>query len=446
MLEEELPTAALQATGQADLTTRLKVAELAIQRLEAERDRLESLVVKLGALAANLDPRTLIYGVAEAARDLTGAPLAMFAPAPERAVALEPTVVCAEGLLAEVPQPARAPLLGTAIARGAPVRLDDTARWAPAGAESAVYGRLTDGRPLRSWLALPVRARQGDNFGGLFLAHYRAHAFGIREEELAAALAAHLGASLDNAVVFHERSRVARALQQTLLPPVLPEIPGIELAARYRPARSTALVGGDFYDIFESRPGTWSMFVGDVSGVGPEAAALTGIARYAARALASQEPSPAQLLSQLNATLVRFGLQERFCTVLYAELGRQGGEVIAHIANGGHPYPFILRAAGQVEEIEVSGALLGVLQDVTIEQRPVTLGVGDTLVCCTDGVLEARSPSGEQFGVEGVTKILASCSGRPAASVTRKIELAVLEHQSGLSPDDIAIVALRRVE
>ena len=105
-----------------------------------------------------------------------------------------------------------------------------------------------------------------------------------------------------------------------------------------------ALVGGDFYDIFEVRPGVWSLIIGDVSGVGPEAAALTGIARYAVRALASQEASPAKILSQLNDTLVRFGLQDRFCTMLYGELRLDGDVVRVKIANGGHPYP--IRVAG----------------------------------------------------------------------------------------------------
>jgi serine phosphatase RsbU (regulator of sigma subunit) len=127
--------------------------------------------------------------------------------------------------------------------------------------------------------------------GVLFLAHDEPYAFGKREEELAQGLAAHLGASLDNLALFQERSNVAGALQQTLLPPTQPEIPGLEIATRYGPAKSVALVGGDFYDMFEVRPGVWGLLLGDITGVGPEAAALTGVARYAARALGSQECS-----------------------------------------------------------------------------------------------------------------------------------------------------------
>ena len=422
-----------------NLVTRLEVAELAIARLEAERDRLESLFVRLGALAAQLDAGAVVQGVTEAARDLTDAALAMFAPS-ERATIMEATVVCDLGPLGEVPEPGRVPLLAGVMWRDSPVRLDDITQWVSG---DVGYGRLSDGRLFRSWVGVPVRARHGDALGALFLAHYRPNAFGRREEELAQGLAAYLGASLDNVTLFQDRSRVARALQQTLLPPVLPEVSGLDIAARYRPAKSTALVGGDFYDMFEAGPGVWHLMIGDVSGVGPEAAALTGIARYAARALASQEPSPSRLLSQLNDTLVRFGLQERFCTVLYAELRPDDHGLRVRMANGGHPYPLVLRPDGQVEEVAVHGALLGILDEIVLEEKEFVMGPGDVLVCYTDGVTEARDPTGAFFGTDGLARVLPGCTGRSAASVARRVELAVLEHQSGVTPDDIAIVVLQ---
>lgn len=425
--------------GPENLATRLKVAELAIARLEAERERLESMVVRLGALASQLDAESLVQGVTEAARDLTDATVVMFAPT-ERAMVNGPTAAYDPGSVAKMPEPSQVPLLAGVIWRNTPVRLDDAAQW---GSEDPGYGRLADGRPLRSWVGAPVRARYGDALGGLFLAHQRPHAFGKREEELAHGLAAHLGASLDKVALFHERTRVARALQQTLLPPVLPEVPGLDIAARYRPAKSTALVGGDFYDMFEVRPNVWNIMIGDVSGVGPEAAALTGIARYAARALASQAPLPATLLEQLNDTLVRFGLHERFCTLLYVQVRFDGGSLLATIANGGHPYPLVLRADGTVEEIAVSGALLGLLSEASWKETELVMAPGEVLVCYTDGVTEARDPAGAFFGTDGLAQVLTGCSGRSAASIARRVELAVLEHQSGASPDDIAIVALR---
>ncbi len=381
-------------TLEVDPLAQLKVAEEAIARLEAERGRLESIVVRLGALAAEFDAEGIVQGVTEAARDLAGATLAMFVPT-EMAALDQPTIVCEPGALGELPEPSRVPILAGALWRVTPVRLDDALQL---DAGNTGYGRSSDGKPFRSWVGAPVRARYGDALGGLFLAHQRPQAFGKKEEEMAQALAAYLGASLDNLAIFQERSGVARALQQTLLPPELPEMPGIDAAARYRPAKSMALVGGDFYDMFEVRPGVWALIVGDVSGVGPEAAALTGIARYAVRALASQQGSPARILSQLNDTLVRFGLQDRFVTMLYAELRLDGDVLRVKIANGGHPFPFLLRADGWVEELPVEGTLLGMLDEVSLEEREVELAPGELLVGYTDGVTEARDPSGAFFG------------------------------------------------
>jgi len=195
--------------------------------------------------------------------------------------------------------------------------------------------------------------------------------------------------------------------------------------------------------MFEARSDVWGLMIGDVTGVGPEAAALTGIARYAARALAAQEHSPARLLTQLNETLVGFGLQDRFCTVLYAELHPGPDVLTIKIANGGHPYPYILRSDGHVEEIAIRGTLLGLLSDVTFEELELVLGPGDVLVAYTDGVTEARNPTGAFFGTDGLVRVLPGCMGRPAAWVAHRIELAVTEHQSGVTPDDIAIVVVQ---
>ncbi len=425
-----------------DLRARLEAAEAAVRRLEGERDRLESMVVRLGALAAQRDADELVRGVTEVARDLTGATVAMFVPAERLAPMGTTMVVCGAEQVGQVPEPARTALLSGALWRVTPLRLDDTSSAEAGAGPQAGYGSLADGRPLRSWVGVPVRARHGEALGALFLAQHQPHGFGRREEELAQGLAGHLGASLDNVVLFQERSRVARALQETLLPPVLPKIPSLDVAARYRPARATAFVGGDFYDLFEARPGVWSLVIGDVSGVGPEAAALTGVARYAVRALASELRSPARVLSRLNETLLGFDLQEKFCTVLYGELRGSAAGLELKLANGGHPFPVVVRADGSVAELEVRGTMLGVLPGAALDEHVVTLAPGELLVTYTDGVPEARGPDGSFFGTEGLCRALQSAAGHPAASVVATIELAVVEHLSGMPSDDMAIVVL----
>ncbi len=158
----------------ADPLAQLKTAELTIARLEAERDRLESLVIRLGALAAEFDAEGVVQGVTEAARDLTSATLAMFVPT-ELAAVSQPTVICEPGSLGEVPEPSRVPILAGTLWRVSPVRLDDALQ---ADATNTGYGRFSDGKPFRSWVGAPVRARYGDALGGLFIAHHCPQAFG----------------------------------------------------------------------------------------------------------------------------------------------------------------------------------------------------------------------------------------------------------------------------
>src|SRR5487761_1111638 len=208
-------------TSVADLETRLKVAQRAVERLEEDRERLEGLVVRLGAIAGSLDTNDVAAGVLEAARDLTGASVGLFVPVDR--TSLKEVVSPNRAAVQEVPDPARAPLLGSVLWRDQPVRIDDTNRWLGAGpGDNSGFGALADGRSLRSWLGAPVTARYGSVRAGLFLGHHRAHAFTQRHESLVSALGAHLGVALDNAALFEERSQAATALQQTLLPPLLP--------------------------------------------------------------------------------------------------------------------------------------------------------------------------------------------------------------------------------
>lgn len=413
--------------------------QLEMAQLRAEVARLEGAIERMGSLASATDAQQLVLGLTELARVTTRAPVAMFVPA-EPAGTAGASLAYDPGYLAEEPEPARVPLLAGALWRVTPLRLDDVTEW---DSDRAFYGRLADGRPLRSWVGAPVRSRYGDALGVLFIAHPEPAAFSQREEDMAQSLAEHLGGTLDNLSLFQERARVAGALQQTLLPPVLPDVPGLEIAARYRPAKALAQVGGDFYDLFEVRPGVWALLLGDVCGIGPEAAALTGVARYATRAIATQESSPGRVLLQLNDTLFRFDLQDRFCTAIYAELRPEAGKIHVRMANGGHPYPFLLRADGQLHEVVTHGTLLGLVPEISVEEQEVVLGPGDIMVAYTDGIVEARDPDGNMFASEGVAAVLPRCAGGHAASVARRIELAVLEHQAGGTPDDMAIIVLQ---
>ena len=248
--------------------------------------------------------------------------------------------------------------------------------------------------------------------------------------------------AIDNARLYRERSHIARTLQESLLPPELPDVAGAEVAATFHPAGEAIEVGGDFYDVFDTSHG-WSVVMGDVCGKGADAAAVTALARYTLRTLGIQETSPAEVLRKLNDALLRQRTDRRFCTVAYASLQvNGGGSADVCLSTGGHPLPYVLRADGSVEAVGEPGTLLGVLPDVRLSDTSVQLSKGDVMVLYTDGVTEARGPRG-MLGADQLAAVLATCAGLDAKSVAARIESAALEIQEGNPRDDIAILAVR---
>ena len=426
----------------------LEMTRRAVEQLQAERDRLERLLLRLPALLAELDPERLSLGVVDAARELTGARFGLFL-----AAGSERATVSFVGLtrqdFASPPAVGRAPVLASAMLTGESLRVDDVAVWAKGEEAVRSYGVFTDGRLVRSWLAAPVRGRGDAVLGVVYLGHHRAHAFDARHERLVAGLCSQLGVAMEHCALFAERTRVASALSESLVPPLLPAIPGLDAAARYRPSGADTtgrgnLVGGDFYDLFEITDGRFGLLLGDVSGVGPEAAALTGVARYTVRAVAEAEDGPCAVLTRLNEALLRLG-SDRFLTAVYATLEpKADGVVPACLCSGGHPPAFVLRDDESVEVLDsATGMLLGVFPDVELADDDVVLHPGDALVLVTDGVLEARDADGTEFGFERLEELLATCAGRSAEGIARRIERSVLDHRGDRADDDLAIVVLR---
>ena len=425
-----------------------EMARRAIEQLEAERDRLERLLIRLPALLAELDPERLSVGVVEAAQELTGARFGLFLAAGSERATVSFVGLTREDF-ASAPAVGRAPVLASALLTGESLRVDDVAVWARGEEAARNYGVLADGRLVRSWLAAPVRGRGDTMLGVVYLGHHRAHAFDARHERLVAGLCSQLGGALEHCSLFAERSRVASALSESLLPPLLPTIPGLDAAARYRPSGADApgrgnLVGGDFYDLFEVADGCFGLLLGDVSGVGPEAAALTGMARYTVRAVAEAEEAPCAVLTRLNEALLRLG-SDRFLTAVYATLQpKEDGVVPVVLCSGGHPPAFVLRDDESVEVLDqATGMLLGVFPTVELSDDKLVLHPGDTLVLVTDGVLEARDADGNEFGYDRLSDLLATCAGRSAEGIARRIERSVLDHREDRADDDLAIVVLR---
>lgn len=303
---------------------------------------------------------------------------------------------------------------------------------------------------LGSVMIVPMTAR-GRTIGLLFLARDRdAEGFTDDDLTLAVDLSARAAAALDNARLFAARTAVAETLQRSLLPPSLPDVPGLELAARYRPALAGLEVGGDFYDCFPVRDG-WAFMIGDVVGSGPKAAAVTALVRHTARAVAPFVPGPAEVVHAVRDAIAASEDDEVFCTLLYGAIAQSGGGVVLSVVGAGHPPPYVVRTDGTIGRVATTGGLLGTLPAVGIEAVECVLTPGQALVCVTDGVLEARqapswdAPTGGDafFDESGLVAVLERCAGRSADDIAGEVETAVLEFTRGRAPDDVAVLVLR---
>jgi serine phosphatase RsbU (regulator of sigma subunit) len=299
--------------------------------------------------------------------------------------------------------------------------------------------QLTDGEVSPSRLAVRLTGR-GDELGMLEVVDAHAREFTAREEAILTQLAQLSSVAIANARLYVREHTIAQTLQRSLRPGGLPTVTGLSAAVRFRPAGEGVELGGDFYDLFRARGEGWAAVIGDVQGKGPDAAAVTALARHTLRAAAAYEDRPGGVLGLLHRAL-REQSAERFLTVAYAHLSLVGERVRLELACGGHPLPLVLHPDGVVEPVGRLGTLLGTdiepqLNDVTVE-----LEQGDVLVLYTDGVTEVRRRRREVFGHRELTRLLERCGGLPPDSVADRIEQAVLSASEGHLRDDVAILA-----
>jgi len=343
-----------------------------------------------------------------------------------------------------------APLpVSKAVRTSAPVFLHSVAERIQAF--PALRDIATDGR---SFAVLPLLA-QHRVIGGLALGFRDEHSFDDDERRFLTAVGEQCAQAVSRAVLYDrertgrdraeaDRRRIHelnRALQTSLLPPSLPDIPGLEVSARYHPALAGLEVGGDFYDVFDTG-GDWAVVIGDVCGKGPVAAAVTATARWTIRSVAMDIRQPAQVLRKLNETMIHQQLDGRFCTLAYTRVVPTAQGVRISVCRGGHPAPFILRANGDIESIGTPGSLIGVFADVRLWEETALLQPGDAYIAYTDGVTEARRGRG-QFGDDRLVDILSTCTGSDADGIGAAIEAAVLDFGGPEPSDDLAIVVLR---
>jgi serine phosphatase RsbU (regulator of sigma subunit) len=328
----------------------------------------------------------------------------------------------------------------------------------------------------------PLAAR-GRTLGVVVIGKPRGERLARETIELAEDLTRRAALALDNARLYEHQQTTSRALQRSLLPPELPRIPGVDLAVAHEAAGEGNEVGGDFYDVFAAGPNRWRFAIGDVCGTGPEAAAVTGLARHTLRILAREGRDVADVLGRLNHLILDEGPRARFITLLHGEItllshpagpaqrrasatgedapergksasardmpaldASDSARVRLSLVCAGHPLPLLLRAqdAGSpgVPAAE-SQPLLGVMNHLSFGAQDLDLFPGDILLCVTDGITERKNSGRLLDDNDGLARILAGCGGLTAGAVAARIQRAADDFGTDPASDDMALLVLR---
>jgi serine phosphatase RsbU (regulator of sigma subunit)/PAS domain-containing protein len=310
-------------------------------------------------------------------------------------------------------------------------------------------GESVDGESLLTKLdatsVLSVPLSDGENRYGVLTLVRRAADGHFKVADLA--LAQELGEQMALAIrvdrLFRRRSDTADALHASMLPRRMPEIPGVERAATYLAAIEDPEVGGDFYDVYQT-PDGWGLAVGDVSGKGEEAAAVTAAARHAIRVLARRCADPGEVLVATNEILLaeEFTLDGGFVTANIAHLNWQDGKLRVAIGSAGHPAAVLLCPDGRVRMMTGGGLPLGLFPDAVPATEELVLESGDVLFLYTDGVAQVRGPDNTYFH-DRLADELAGLAGQPPAEIVASIRRAIDGFSTANLVEDVTMLAIR---
>jgi serine phosphatase RsbU (regulator of sigma subunit) len=233
--------------------------------------------------------------------------------------------------------------------------------------------------------------------------------------------------------------RMARSIQQAMLPEDMPPLEGWNILHHYQPARE---VGGDFYDFFELPEGRLGMVVGDATGHGMPAALVMATARSMLRAVSQTSNSPGEVLQRVNDPLFMDIPPNMFVTCLYAILDSKSGRLL--YANAGHDLPYLRRRSGDAEELRARGMPLGLMPGMDYEEKETILEAGEAALFYSDGLVEAHDPEGEMFGFPKLRALVAEHGEERSLGDLLLEELYAFVGEGWEQEDDITLLTLRR--
>ncbi|HKW32057.1 MAG TPA: SpoIIE family protein phosphatase [Candidatus Acidoferrum sp.] len=349
---------------------------------------------------------------------------------------------CNDAIPARTRVPLHKGLSGTAAGQRRVLRVHDVN-------EDPRYIRCETGVDARSEIVVPLLMKDR-LIGVLDLESARPHAFTLEHERMLSTLGSYVAVALENARLYEEALQnerrlrtdldTAREIQRQLLPTGAREIPGLDLAAAYVPARE---LGGDFYDFLPYGEGRLAIALGDVSGKGTAAALYGSLAIGMIREIVvDRDCDPACMLALLNQRLHNTRLDSRFIAMLFGVYDAAHRRLT--LSNAGSPYPLLLRDT-HVISVRLEGVPLGLLPDTQYDESVLDLLPGDVVVFASDGILESENASEEEFGLLRLSAVLSNTSPDDSArAIAERILAETDDHGAGTSPhDDRTLVVLR---
>ncbi|HVP58703.1 MAG TPA: SpoIIE family protein phosphatase [bacterium] len=230
---------------------------------------------------------------------------------------------------------------------------------------------------------------------------------------------------------------LARRIQMTFLPDVLPEIPGFELSALNLPSEE---VSGDYYDIIRISPGQWGLVIADVFGKGIPASLVMASFRASLLAEIRNNYAIRTILAKVNRLIWESVEPERCVTACYGVLDTKAG--VLTYSNAGHIYPLLISQGG-VRSLTKGGMLLGAIREVAYEEERIHLRSGDLLLLFTDGLTEPENERGEPFGENRIADIARSLLDLPCAEIVSRLHEEILKFTHGMLTDDFTMLAVK---